>query len=40
MNQLDLGVFLIAGAIGALWNETIAWGIVGVWSILKLLHVL
>lgn len=40
MSQEDYAVFLIAGAVGALYNSVIAWGIVGVWALLKLLHVL
>lgn len=40
MSQIDFAAFLIAGAVGTFWDDRIAWGVVGVWALLKLLHVL
>jgi hypothetical protein len=40
MSNLDLALFLVAGVIGTMLDSRIAWVIVGVWALLKLLHVL
>lgn len=44
MTNLDLGVFLVAGIFGATgyrreYATPIAWAIVGIWALLKLLNV-
>lgn len=40
MTQQDYAVLLVAGAVGAFWNQAVAWGIVGVWALLKVVRVL
>jgi hypothetical protein len=40
MGNLDLAILLVAGVVGAVLDNRIAWIIVGVWALLKLLHVL
>lgn len=45
MLQLDYAVFMVAGIVGALgfkwgWSQNVAWAIVGLWALLKLLKVL
>lgn len=50
MSNLDLAVFLVAGILGAFgaygrpegvrWGGSIAWVIIGLWALLKLLRVI
>jgi hypothetical protein len=49
LNNLDLAVFLVAGILGAFsayrpdgvrWGGSIAWVIIALWALLKLLKVL
>lgn len=40
MSELDIAIFLVAGATGAFWRNQVAWFIIGGWALLKLLHVL
>jgi hypothetical protein len=41
MTNLDLAVFLVAGVVGVVRiDDRLAWGIVAVWSLLKLLKVI
>lgn len=41
MNQIDYAVFLVAGILGVIpIDGRLAWGLVGIWALLKLLKVL
>lgn len=40
MTSVDFAVLLVAGAVGAFWEQKVAWGMVGVFALLKLLKVL
>lgn len=41
MTQLDYVVFLVAGVLGVVpVDGRLAWGALGLWALLKLLHVI
>lgn len=43
MTQVDLAVFLVAGVLGGvayLYSPRVAWAIIALWSLLKLLKVI
>ncbi len=39
MVQIDFAAFLVSGIVGVVWDQRIAWGIVGIWALLRLLKV-
>lgn len=39
MNQLDWFVVLVAAVVGVAWDQRVAWGILGVLAIARLLQV-
>lgn len=40
MVELDYVAFLIAGVLGVTVDNRLAWGLVGIWGLLKLVKVL
>ncbi len=40
MTNLDLAAFLVAAVLGAIADARFAWIVIGLWALLKLLHVL
>ncbi len=39
MVEFDFVMFLVSGIVGVAWDQKIAWGILGVWALLRLLKV-